>query len=163
MQARLDKIDNDDWDNMENWDVHHWQDLNPVVPEGLIQMTMGTPAAVYHGGLLHASVRYFDPRENRPGLPAHIAALVESITPEGITLHLVNIDPLAGHEVMVQAGSFGEHTFTDVSVLNTPEKDRPSSVNGRYLHVNLGPWAQVKLHIGMNRYVNQPTYDFPPM
>ena len=53
--------------------MHHWQDLNPVIPEGLVQMTMGTPAAVYHGGLLHAGVRYFDPKRRRPGLPEHIA------------------------------------------------------------------------------------------
>jgi hypothetical protein len=163
MQQRLDKIDNDDWENLETWDVHHWQDLNPVVPEGLIQMAMGTPAAIYHGGLLHASVRYFDPLANRPGLPEHVAALVESITPDSIVLNLVNIDPLADHEVMVQAGGFGEHNFTEVKVLNTATSDTPSSVNGRYLHVSLGPWTQVKLHLGINRYVNQPTYTFPAM
>ncbi len=163
MQQRLDKIDNDDWENLDSWDVHHWQDLNPVVPEGLIQMAMGTPAAVYHGGLLHASVRYFDPQANRPGLPNHVAALVESITSEGIILNLVNIDPLGGHEVVVQAGGFGEHNFTDVKVLNTAQADHPSEVNGRYLHVNLGPWTQVKLQLGMDRYVNKPTYVFPPV
>lgn len=163
MQQRLDKIDKDDWENMENWDVHHWQDLNPVVPEGLIQMAMGTPAAVYHGGLLHASVRYFDPEADRPGLPEHVAALVESITPGGITLNLVNIDPLGGHEVIVQAGGFGEHNFTSAKVLNTERDDIPSEVNGRYLHVSLGPWTQVKLQLGMDRYVNKPTYAFSPM
>ncbi|MDF1513719.1 MAG: hypothetical protein P1S60_07920 [Anaerolineae bacterium] len=162
MQQRLDKMDNDDWENLETWDVHHWQDLNPVVPEGLIQMAMGTPAAIYHGGLLHASVRYFDPQFNRPGLPDHVAALVESIDHDRIVVNLVNIDPLAGHEVIIQAGGFGEHNFTNVRVLNTATADHPSAIDGRYLHVSLGSWTQVKLELGIERYVNQPTYTFPP-
>jgi hypothetical protein len=163
IQQRLDKIDNDDWENLESWDVHHWQDLNPVVPEGLIQMAMGTPAAVYHGGLLHASVRYFDPQMSRPGLPEHVAALVESITPDAIVLNLVNIDPLARQEVVVQAGGFGEHSFIDAKVLNTPAADIPSPVDGRYLYVSLGPWTQIKMKLRMRRYTNQPTYEFPPV
>jgi hypothetical protein len=126
-------------------------------------MTMGTPAAIYHGGLLHASIRYFDPQMSRPGLPDHVAALVESITPEGIVLNLVNVDPLAEHEVVVQAGGFGEHKFTEAKVLNTAFVDTPSKVGGRYLHINLGPWTQIKIQLGMKRYVHQPTYDFPPV
>ena len=46
---RLERIEHDGTD-VDTWDVHHWQNLNPVIPEGLIQMAMGTPAAVYHGG-----------------------------------------------------------------------------------------------------------------
>ena len=159
MQQRLDKIDNDDWENMESWDVHHWQDLNPVVPEGLMQMAMGTPAAIYHGGLQHASVRYFDPLSVRPGLPQDVAAYVEAITPEGITLSLVNTNPLEDREVWVQAGSFAEHQFTSVKT----DAGDPDSVplNHRVLAVELGPWAQARLTLGMDRYVNRPTYDFP--
>jgi hypothetical protein len=174
LQQRLDKIENDDWDALETWDVHHWQDLNPVVPEGLIQMTMGTPAAVYHGGLLHASVRYFalvdgchgdcachdDGIGNiRPGLPEGIAALVERITPEGIVLTLVNTNPLERRVVLVQAGAFGEHRFTTTTIDGAP--DKPIVVDDKIFQVNLGPWAQVRLHVGMARFANPPTYAFP--
>jgi hypothetical protein len=159
MQQRLDKIENDDWENMENWDVHHWQDLNPVVPEGLMQMAMGTPAAIYHGGLQHASVRYFDPLCLRPGLPEDVAAYVEAITSEGVTLSLVNTNPLEGREVWVQAGGFGEHQFTSVRTDAVGADGVP--VNHRILAVDLGPWAQTRLTLGMDRYVNRPTYDFP--
>jgi hypothetical protein len=158
MQERLDKIDNDDWENLEQWDVHHWQDLNPVVPEGLIQMTMGTPAAVYHGGLLHVSVRYFDPACRRPGLPPDVAALVEAVTDDGITLTLVNTNPLAGREVLVQAGGFAEHRFTEVAKANGCDA---VALDDKVIQVNLGPWAQTHLQLKMDRYVNTPTYDFP--
>ncbi len=159
MQRRLDEIDSDDWAALDTWDVHHWQDLNPVVPEGLIQMAMGTPAAVYHGGLLHASARYFDATCARPGLPEDVAALVERITPEGIVLTLVNTNPLEARVVTVQAGAFGEHRFTTAVIDGAP--DKPIAVDDKAFQVNLGPWAQIRLHLGMARFVNPPTYDFP--
>ncbi len=108
-------------DSTGKWDVHHWQDLNPVVPEGLVQMAMGTPAAIYHGGLLHASVRYFDPSHQRPGLPTDVAALVGEFTVDGLTLSLVNTNSLQAREVLVQAGGYGEHRFVDV---------RPTAMSG---------------------------------
>jgi hypothetical protein len=162
INQRLERIERDDWD-VEKWDVHHWQNLNPVLPEGLIQMAMGTPAAVYHGGLLHASVRYFDPHRRRPGLPRHVAALVEKVTPQGILLALVNTDPLQAHDVLVQAGTFGEHMFTEAVVENGSgvEQERVT-VDARYLQVRLGPSAQARIRLDIKRYVHQPTYAFPP-
>ena len=158
---RMDRIDADD-DNVEEWDVHHWQNLNPVVPEGLIQMSMGTPAAVYHGGLLHASVRYFDPLRRRPGLAEHVAALVERITPDGILLTLVNTDPLEEREILVQAGAFGEHKFTAVKVENGSGVPHEMVVDSKYLRVALGPSAQARLDVGLERFAYRPSYEFPP-
>ncbi len=158
MRQRLDRIDNDDWAERESWDVHHWQDRNPVVPEGLVQMAMGTPAAIYHGGLLHTSVRYFDPHHRRPGLPGDVAALVEALTPDGLTLSLVNTNPLSAREVLVQAGGFGEHRFTTV---RDAAAGKTLEVEGRVLRVKLGPWSQMRLEVGMDRYVCTPTYAFP--
>jgi hypothetical protein len=157
---RLERIEQDDQD-VDSWDVHHWQDLNPVIPEGLVQMAMGTPAAVYHGGLLHASVRYYDPRRRRPGLPEHVAALVERIDDQGIGLTLVNTDLLEGREVIVQAGAFGEHAFTEAVLEDATGEPRTVAVNGRHLLVCLGPSAQARLALGMSRFANQPTFAFP--
>jgi hypothetical protein len=144
------------------WDVHHWQNINPVIPEGLIQMAMGSPAAVYHGGLLHARVRYFDPQRDRPGLPEHVAALVEAIEPESMTLKLVNTDPLEKHAVLIQAGTFGEHKFTTLTLNANREAKSPIKVNDKYLHVLLGPSAQADLQIGMRRFAYTPSYRTPP-
>jgi hypothetical protein len=49
---------------------------NPVITKGLVQTTMGTPQTIYNGGLLRATVRYFDADLRRPGLPQDVAALV---------------------------------------------------------------------------------------
>ena len=43
--------------------MHHWQQRNPVVLEGLVQLMLGGPNHIYHGGLLaRAACFYFDPR-----------------------------------------------------------------------------------------------------
>jgi len=160
MQQRLDKIDGDDWSDVAQWDVHHWQELNPVVPEGLIQMAMGTPAAIYHGGLLHASVRYFDALRDRPGLPQDVAALAGDFEGSTLMLTLVNTNPLESREVLVQAGGYGEHRFVNVQEEGAVGA-APVPVNDRTLRVVLGPWSQARLRIEMDRYVNRPTYDYP--
>jgi hypothetical protein len=161
MRGRMDQIEGDDWERFEEWDVHHWQNLNPVVPEGLVQMAMGTPAAIYHGGLLHASVRYFDPQRCRPGLPEHVAALVEQVRPDGIRLTLVNTDALKEREVVVQAGAYGEHSF--VRARNVDGEDAgPSRIESKYLLVRLGPGARLCVDVDMLRFVNEPSYALPP-
>jgi hypothetical protein len=158
MAERLAKIDADD-DDVESWDVHHWQNLNPVIPEAIVQMTMGTPAAVYHGGLLHASVRYFDPARGRPGLPPHVAALVDQVTPSGIGLSLVNTDPQHPRRVVVQAGAFGEHCFGTAR----PADGDAIPVDASSFEVRLAPGSQLHLELELKRFAQQPTFTFPPL
>ncbi|QHW33364.1 hypothetical protein GZH47_22930 [Paenibacillus rhizovicinus] len=57
------------------------QKRNPVTVEGLLQLTMGAPLPVYKGGLVMATVVYWDIAGKRPGLPKDVAALVEKIAP----------------------------------------------------------------------------------
>ena len=161
ISRRLTMIRNDRGDPRE-YGIHHWQDLNPVVCEGLLQMTMGTPGVIYHGGLLHACVRHFDPERRRPGLPEHVAALVERVSSNGIIISLVNTDPLAAHDLVMQAGAFGEHEFADAVVLNAAD-NVPSQhcICAKHLQVRLAPAAQLRLDIGMKRYRNQPSYGLP--
>ena len=49
----------------------------------LVQTMMGAPHSVYHGGLLRATVRYFDKDRVRPGLPQEVGALVDMLAPDG--------------------------------------------------------------------------------
>ena len=156
---RLEKVRADDTTPDEQ-DVHHWQRLNPVVLEGLVQTMLGAPNHVYHGGLLHCSLRYFDPQAGRPGVPPDVAALVERITPEGITLQLVNLHPTEARDVILQAGAFGEHEFVDVrQVIHYPHQFH--TVGQKLLQVHLEPAAVGKLEIGIKRFVNAPTYAPP--
>jgi len=72
---------------------HHWQTVNPVTTEALVQLTLGAPQIMYNGGLLHAAVRFFDPARGRPGLPPDVAALVTKIGPDHAVIPLININP----------------------------------------------------------------------
>ncbi len=158
----LDRLEADDSDPEER-ECYHFQNLNPVVPEGLVQMAMGTPAALYNGGLLHAAVRFFDPVAKQAGLPDSVSALVEKVKAGQVDLVLVNTDPVEERTVGIQAGSFGEHAFTQVGVEGGEgvEGRQAVQVDGPYVQVRLGPSAQARLSLGVKRFANQPSYAFP--
>ena len=141
---------------VDEQDVHHWQNLNPVILEGLVQLMLGGPNHIYHGGLLHCQVRYFDPRAGRPGVPADVAALVRRIDDDGVEVTLVNLHPSAPRDVLLQAGAFGEHQFTDIEC-----GQATVPVNRKFFHVHLGPGTVATLKAGMKRFANRPTYAFP--
>ena len=152
---RLQLIRNDRT-TVDEQDVHHWQALNPVITEGLVQLTLGGPGYIYHGGLLHTRVRYFDPSRRRAGLPRDVAALVAKIDSAGITLTLVNLHPSEKREVIVQAGAYGEHRFTSVAHAGKREM-----IPHKHLNVRLEPGSVGTLEIGMRRFVNVPSYAAP--
>jgi hypothetical protein len=158
---KLDQIDADDGD-AEARDLNYWTLCNPVIPEGILQMATGSPAAVYLGGLLHADVRYFDPQARRAGLPPDVAALVSESAAERITLTLVNLDPLRERAVVLQAGSFGEHEFIQGTAA-WGEQTESVDVYGKHVRVELAPGAQVQLRLGVRRNVHRPSYEFPPL
>ena len=142
----------------EEWDVHHWQDINPVHTEGLLQLACGGPQVIYHGGLLHARLRYFDAQGHRPGLPPDVGALVSTIGPESLTVELVNTHPLRERRAVLQAGSFGEHSFDEVTVEG---QDVPVAVGAPHFEVVLPAGRSLKLEIAMRRYCRTPGYEQP--
>ena len=158
---------------------------NPITVEGLIQLTMGGPLFMYNGGLLMVRLRYFDAQRQRPGLPADVAALVETLEDESAALHLVNLNPTQERELIVQGGAYGEHRFTTVSCqrrrdLTADEVGNsggdPASYQSRVgdqleevstqvddtrFAVRLEPGSQVRLDLGMERFVGDPSYGQP--
>ena len=157
---RLDTMAHDDGDP-ESWDVHHWQDINPVHTEALLQLTCGGPQIIYHGGLLHVRLRYFDADRRRPGLPLDVAALVHGISDDGVEFTLVNSSALHTRRLVLQAGAFGEHAFTEVVELTKEKASERLSVEGKHLKVVLKPGAQMQLRLGMRRYCHTPSYEQP--
>jgi len=157
--------------------IHHWQQLNPVITEALVQLTLGAPQIIYNGGLLHCRLRYYDADRKRPGLPADVAALVSRLEADRTVVELVNLSPYASRTVLLQAGGFGEHRFetarytkrTSVypgpqSAYQSPEVEQTTvdaDVNGVYLQVELPPATQIELDITTARYVNGPSYNLP--
>lgn len=95
--------------------VHHWQRHNPVLTETLLQLTTGTPQVLYNGGLLPTRLAYFDADRGRPGLPPDVAALVHTASDERIEVELVHTGLADTRQVVVQAGSFGEHRIDRVT------------------------------------------------
>lgn len=144
----------------EEWDVHHWQDINPVHTEALVQLTLGGPQVIYHGGLLHTRLRYFDAEARRPGLPPDIGALVTELDANGLRVSLANASPLHERRVVLQAGAFGEHAFTAVAEASD-ETSRPLPGDDRHLELVLPPGAHADLRLRMRRYAHRPSYAQP--
>ncbi len=144
----------------DDQDVHHWLELNPVILEGLVQCMLGAPNHIYHGGLLHTSVRYFDPENKRPGIPKDVAALIKRITSKSITLQMVNLHPTEERIVLIQGGMFGEHQIQRVrQVIDYPYQFY--TIEEPYFEVKLGPGAVGQIELDIDRFKNKPSYRFP--
>ena len=144
----------------EEWDVHHWQELNPVRTEALLQTTCGGPQVIYHGGLLHTKLRYFDPTGGRPGLPPDVGALVENIDHNHLTLLLCNTSLLHERRILVQGGSFGEHRLRGIEVLDAEGHDIPRLAE-KVMDISLQPGRSLHLVLHLDRYFFRPSYSRP--
>jgi hypothetical protein len=129
---------------------------SPVAFESLANLTLGAANLYGSGDVLRSQVRYFDPERRRAGLAEDVAALVEKIEPESITLTVVNTSAIASRRVIVQMGSYGEHQATSVRV-----GDRPIAVDAPHFEVRLAPRGGETLVIGIRRLANEPTLAFP--
>jgi hypothetical protein len=157
--------------------VHHWQQLNPVSTEALVQLTLGAPQMIYNGGLLMCRVRYVDAQRRRPGLPRDVAALVETIERERTVLRLVNLSPFEGRRVVVQAGAYGEHRFGqvrhrvrtseypgpigDYAAPELESESRTAWVGESRFQVELDPGTEAVLDLETELYANTPCCDLP--
>ncbi|MGH2356254.1 MAG: hypothetical protein ACRDJN_32005, partial [Chloroflexota bacterium] len=159
--------------------------FNPATVGALIQLMLGGMPTGRDVHVLHARLRYFDPVRRRAGLPPHVAALVERMTEQQVTVQLVNLDPVEARTVIVQGGAYAEHQITRVRTEPVGEsagesegllfgrggsrrpapQEEPSPVDERVDHshfaVRLAPGAGARLVIDMQRYVKQPTFAFP--
>ncbi|HKB42432.1 MAG TPA: hypothetical protein VKD72_38755, partial [Gemmataceae bacterium] len=122
----------------------------------LVELMVGGLHIRRLGSVLHCRVRYFDPVKRRAGLPDGVAALVEKLTADSVTLTLVNTDVLDGRTLIVQAGGYGEHEFVAVAI-----DGRKTKVGAAHLRVRLAAGAGARLVLQMRRYVHQPRLAFP--
>ena len=129
---------------------------SPVAFESLANLTLGAANLYGSGDVLRSQVRYFDPERRRAGLSQDVAALVEKIEPDSVTLTLVNTSRTASRRVVVQMGAYGEHQATTVQT-----GDRTITVNGPSFEVQLAQGAGEQIVIGIRRLVNDPTLRFP--
>ena len=134
-------------------DMNH---INPATTEALTQLMLGGLPTGRVGYPLHCRLRYFDPQQHRAGIPEDVAALVETITADQVTVLLVNINQVDERPVVVQAGAYGEHQILSVNL-----NGRGVPVNNRHFSVLLAPGCGDRLVIKLNRYSNAPTFAFP--
>ncbi|MQG18437.1 MAG: hypothetical protein FI687_01490 [SAR202 cluster bacterium] len=160
---RVRKIENDQSD-LKNVNIHHWQEHNPVTTEALVQLTLGAPQIIYNGGFLFSSIRYFDFDKKKPGLPEDISALVTNSQEKKISLTLVNLNETNIKNIIIQAGSMGEHSFGTIRYqISENSQFQESVINNRYLKVSMKPETQIKIELDISRSVNDITYQFPWM
>ena len=130
-------------------------DYNPVNVNELLHLMLGGNLT-QRVWTLHTRVRYFDPDNNRAGLPKDVASLITKME-GGITkLTLVNVSQIEPKKVIIQTGAYGEHQCQWVKV-----GDKEYPVNNNHFTVKLEPGTGTELTISAKRYVNQPTFDFP--
>ncbi len=129
--------------------------FNPAAVQTLIELMLGG-LMPRHGEPLHCRVRYFDPIHRRAGIPEDVAALVEKLTDDTVTLTLVNVNQVDERTVAIQGGAYAEHQFTSAVV-----DGKNISIDNSSFTIRLAPGAGSSMVIRMNRYANQPTLAFP--
>ena len=134
-------------------DMNH---INPAVTENLTKLMLGGLPTGRTGGPLHCRLRYFDPERRRAGLPADVAALVENLTADTVTVTLINTGQVASRRITVQGGAYAEHRFKSVAA-----NGQKVEIDNDAFEVNIGPGCGARLEIKTDRYANTPTLAFP--
>ena len=71
-------------------------------------------------------------------------------------LQLVNTDPVNSKDLIIQAGAYGEHTFSTVQV-----EGNEATIEENSLSIHIAPGSGATLEIQMQRYVNPTSFKFP--
>ena len=89
-----------------------------------------------------------------------MAALVDEIGAHQIGVQLVNLNRSQTRRTILQAGAFGEHSFTQVGYA-AGDKQVRIPLDDKAFGVVLPPATAIRLEIGMRRFCNDPSYAFP--
>ena len=81
---------------------------------------------------------------------------MDCLSADAVSLTLVNVNPVHGREVVVQAGAYGEHQITSVTV-----DGRKINCDSPFATLRLAPGGGCRIALATNRYANQPTFTFP--
>ena len=142
------------------YNIHAWQEFNPVYFEGLGQMVFGGPMHISHGGLQHGKVRFFDGKLKRPGLPPDVAVIVDGMDATTLSMQVANIG-LDAQELFIQAGTFAEHRFESVVITGADGATSEMAIGDKWFALDMVGGAVASLKFVISRYVNDPNYETP--
>jgi len=142
------------------YNIHAWQEFNPVYFEGLGQMVFGGPMHISHGGLQHGKVRFFDGKLQRPGLPPDVAVIVDGMDATTLSMQVANIGA-DSQELFIQAGTFAEHRFESVVITGADGTASEMVIGDKWFALDLVGGAVASLKFVISRYVNDPSYETP--
>ena len=130
--------------------------IMPATTKTLSKLMLGGYFANGRVWVLHSRLRYFDPTRQRAGLPEDVAALVHQLSDDSVSVTLVNINQLESRDVIVQAGGYAEHQFTQLDIAGDTWE-----MNSDTFALRLAPGAGEQLTLKMKRYANTPDLSFP--
>jgi hypothetical protein len=128
------------------YNIHAWQEFNPVYFEGLAQLLFGAPMHISHGGLQHGKVRYFDGQNSRPGLPEDVSAMVDQVSADALRVVVANLSKSESRTLILQAGSFGENRFDTVTITGEDGSSSTHNVNSQWLTLDLAAGSGATLN-----------------
>jgi hypothetical protein len=135
-------------------DMNH---INPAKTGTLTQLMLGGLPTGRVGSPLYSRLRYFDPDGRRAGVPEDVAALVEKLSDESVTVTLVNVNPIEPRTLIVQGGAYAEHTISSIAI----EEGETTDIGESAFQIRLAPGCGTRLEIKTDRYANTPTLAFP--
>ena len=147
-------------DKTEDWkrrsdDSHRYI---PPATHSLVNLACGGIGPLWkEGTLIFSEVWHYDPVRNRPGLPEDVAALIDSIKKDEVSITLVNLCQTQPRTLVVRTGAYGEHQCLQV----VPAGAKPVDVNRNWFAVDLAPGCGGKLVLKVKRFANQPKAGMP--
>ena len=130
---------------------------NPAIIGNLLQLMLGGLNPGHKAAPLHSRLRYFNPDSRRAGIPEDVAALVDSLTDDAVSVTLVNVNQIESRTVIIQTGAYAEHQCMTVQIGD----EAPVKINDPTFTVRLQPGAGARLNITLKRFANQPTMVHP--
>ena len=130
--------------------------FNPAHVQSLVEQMWGGLIGGKNRLISFSRLRYFDPIARRAGIPADVAALVDELTDQTVSVQLVNVNPVDARWLVIQGGAYAEHALEQVRV-----GDRQLSLNQSQLTVKLEPGCGARLTFQVKRHANAPTLAFP--
>lgn len=129
---------------------------NPASVASLIELALAGLHPGRSGSALFCRLRYFDPVARRAGFPEDVAALVDSVSADRLSVTIVNVSAIASRKVIVQAGGYAEHRFTNVTV-----NGQTLPLNATNVSLYLAPGSGQRLTFTMKNYTERPTLAMP--